>query len=380
VLAAPTLDRFFQQRSAARAALKPLAFILCLVPLAILIADGLHDQLGTNPIEEITHRTGDWTLRLLLVTLAVTPLRRSLGWNFLLRLRRLFGLFAFFYASLHFLTYVWLDQFFALGDIAKDVAKRPFITVGFTAFVMLIPLAATSTNRMMRRLGRRWQQLHRSIYLIATLGVVHYWWLVKADVRRPLLYGAVLAVLLLYRVVARARAAPAGRKAAGAEGAVAGVADNQAQARSGAHFSHPARYNALIPLRARPIGDHMATVEVTKDTFEDVVTKNDMVLVDFWAPWCAPCRSFAPVYEQLSEKYPGIVFAKVNTEEEQELAGAFQIRSIPTLMVFREKVILFSQPGALPATSLEQVITQAQGLDMEQVHREVAEQSAKPAE
>lgn len=121
----------------------------------------------------------------------------------------------------------------------------------------------------------------------------------------------------------------------------------------------------------------MATVELTKDNFEEVITGNDMIVVDFWAPWCAPCRSFAPTYEAASEKFPDVVFAKVNTEEEQELAGYFQIRSIPTLMIFREKVILFSQPGALPASALEQVITQARELDMAQVHKDIAEQQAQ---
>lgn len=202
-LALHSLDAFVLRHRGITAALKPTAFVLCLLPLALLIADGLAGRLGANPIETITHRTGDWTLRFLLITLAVTPLRRLLGLNSLLRLRRLLGLFAFFYASLHFLTYVWLDQFFAWADIVKDIRKRPFITIGFAAFVLLIPLAATSTNAMMRRLGRRWQQLHRLIYAIAVLGVVHYLWLVKADVRRPVLYGAVLALLLLYRVIPR---------------------------------------------------------------------------------------------------------------------------------------------------------------------------------
>jgi sulfoxide reductase heme-binding subunit YedZ len=185
--------------------LKTIVFALCLLPLAWLVWDGLHGNLGTNPIEEITHRTGDWTLRLLLITLTVTPARRLLGWNFLLRLRRMLGLFAFFYACLHFLTYVWFDQFFWWDEIAKDIVKRPFITVGFAAFVLLIPLAVTSTNAMMKRLGRRWQQLHRLVYVSATLGVLHYLWLVKADVQRPLIYGVLLAALLAYRAYAGRR-------------------------------------------------------------------------------------------------------------------------------------------------------------------------------
>lgn len=202
------LDTWIQTRPAVAGALKGLVFVLCLVPLALLVADAVAGRLGANPIEAISHRTGDWTLRLLLLTLAVTPMRRLLGWNFLARWRRLLGLYAFFYASLHFLSYVGLDQFFAWHEIARDIQKRPFITVGFVAFVLLIPLAVTSTNAMMRRLGRRWQQLHRLIYAIALLGVVHYWWLVKADVRAPLLYGAIVMVLLLYRLLtwtARAR-------------------------------------------------------------------------------------------------------------------------------------------------------------------------------
>lgn len=184
---------------------KAIVFALCLLPLAWLVWDGLHADLGTNPIEEVTHRTGDWTLRLLLITLTVTPARGLLNWNFLLRLRRLLGLFAFFYACLHFLTYVWLDQFFWWDEIVKDIVKRPFITVGFAAFVLLIPLAVTSTNAMMKRLGRRWQPLHRLVYVSATLGVLHYLWLVKADVQRPLTYGALLVILLAYRAYAGRR-------------------------------------------------------------------------------------------------------------------------------------------------------------------------------
>lgn len=179
---------------------KPLVFLLCLLPLALLLWDGFHDALGANPIETITHRTGDWALRLLLVTLAVSPARRLLSWGWALRLRRMLGLFAFFYASLHFLTWLVLDQFFDWEAILKDIAKRPYITVGFSAYVLLIPLAVTSTKGMMRRLGRRWVQLHRLVYLIAVLGVLHYLWLVKADYLQPVIYALVLAVLLGLRL------------------------------------------------------------------------------------------------------------------------------------------------------------------------------------
>ena len=181
-------------------AVKPIIFFLALIPLAILIYKIGHDDLGANPVERINRFTGDWVLRFLLLTLAVTPLRRLSGWNGLLRYRRMLGLFTFFYACLHFLSYAWLDQFFVLDDILRDVAKRPYITVGFASFLMLIPLAATSTHGMVRRLGaRRWQRLHRLVYFIGVGGVVHYLWLVKSDISEPLIYGAVLAVLLGYR-------------------------------------------------------------------------------------------------------------------------------------------------------------------------------------
>jgi methionine sulfoxide reductase heme-binding subunit len=175
-------------------------FAICLLPLARLFVLGFGDGLGANPIEFITHSTGTWTLVGLLVTLSVTPLRRLTGRADLIRYRRMLGLFAFFYAALHFMTYLWLDQFFDLAGIAKDIAKRPFVTVGFAAFVLLIPLAATSTRAMMRRLGRRWQQLHRLVYLIALLGVIHYLWLVKKDLTQPLIFGAVLILLLAIRL------------------------------------------------------------------------------------------------------------------------------------------------------------------------------------
>lgn len=193
--------------------LKAVLFVVCLLPLVRLVVLGFIDGLGANPIEFITRSTGTWTLIFLLVTLSITPLRRLFNQPGLIRLRRMFGLFAFFYASLHFITYIWLDQFFELPEIAKDIVKRPFITVGFLAFVLLIPLAATSNNAVIKRMGvRRWQRLHRLIYVIGILGVVHYWWLVKKDLTQPIIYASVLAMLLAYRVVAaRQRQAPAGR-------------------------------------------------------------------------------------------------------------------------------------------------------------------------
>lgn len=181
-------------------------FIAALVPLLRLIWLGFTNSLGANPIEFITHSTGTWTLVGLLTTLSITPLRKFSGWNWLIRLRRMLGLFAFFYACLHFVTYVWLDQFFDLNTIVKDVIKRPFITVGFLAFVLLIPLAVTSTNSMMKRLGgKNWQRLHRLIYAIAALGILHYWWLVKKDISQPLIYALVLVLLLGTRVLFKAR-------------------------------------------------------------------------------------------------------------------------------------------------------------------------------
>jgi len=181
---------------------KPFVFLACLLPLARLGWKAYMGRLGANPIEVITHSTGDWTLIFLVITLAVTPLRRLTGQPWLIRYRRMFGLFAFFYVTLHFLTYIWLDKFFNVHDMLADIAKRKFITVGFTGFVLLIPLALTSTSGWIRRLGgKRWQALHRLIYAAAICGVIHYLWLVKADIRKPLQYGMVLAVLLGYRVV-----------------------------------------------------------------------------------------------------------------------------------------------------------------------------------
>jgi sulfoxide reductase heme-binding subunit YedZ len=181
---------------------KLLIFLGALIPLARLAWKAFHDGLGANPIEVITHSTGDWTLILILLTLAITPLRRITRQYWLIGVRRMIGLFAFFYGGLHFVTYIWLDKSFALQAMFKDIAKRPFITVGFSAFVLLIPLALTSTAGWIRRLGgKNWQRLHRLIYLTGILGVIHYLWLVKADRHKPLEYGFVLSLLLLYRVV-----------------------------------------------------------------------------------------------------------------------------------------------------------------------------------
>ena len=184
---------------------KPFVFLAGLTPAVLLAWDAFHDALGANPISEITHVTGDWTLRLILITLAITPIRKLTGWNAIIRYRRMVGLFAFFYASLHFLTYVVLDQNLGWSYILADIAKRPYITVGFLGFVLLVPLALTSTTGWIRRLGKRWQQLHRLVYVTAIAGVVHYWWLVKSDIALPLTYGAILAVLFAIRVWYTAR-------------------------------------------------------------------------------------------------------------------------------------------------------------------------------
>jgi len=182
--------------------LKLALFPACLVPLANLSWKAANANLGANPIEAITHSTGDWTLIFLLATLAVTPVRKLTGQLWLIQLRRMFGLFAYFYACLHFLTYIWLDQNFNVHSMTKDVYKRPFITMGFTAFVLLLPLAVTSTRKMIQRLGgRRWQWLHRLIYLAATVAIVHFTWAMKKDHHRPIEYGIVLGLLLGYRIV-----------------------------------------------------------------------------------------------------------------------------------------------------------------------------------
>lgn len=181
--------------------LKPVIFLACLVPAAWLTWRGLHSDLGANPIEAITHATGDWTLRFLLITLSITPLRRLTRQYWLINFRRMLGLFAFFYGTLHLMTYVWLDKFFDVHEMIHDIAKRRFITAGMTGFALMIPLALTSTRWAIRKLGgRRWQALHRLIYFSALAGVIHYIWLVKADLRKPLEYAAILAGLLLARI------------------------------------------------------------------------------------------------------------------------------------------------------------------------------------
>lgn len=180
--------------------LKPIVFLAALVPLALLAWNALHNNLGANPIEEITHQTGYWTLRLLLVTLCITPLRRITGINWLIQYRRMIGLFAFFYGCLHLTTYLWLDQSFDFHAIIKDVYKRPFITAGFTGFVLMVPLALTSTQGWIRRLGKKWQLLHRLIYFSAAAGVFHFIWLVKKDLREPLIYATIFGALMLIRV------------------------------------------------------------------------------------------------------------------------------------------------------------------------------------
>lgn len=178
---------------------KPLLFVLALLPVALLAYGAWADTLGANPIETITRDTGEWTLRLLLITLSISTLRRIAGWSQLIKLRRMLGLFAFFYATLHLFTYLWLDQFFWWSEILADIIKRPFITVGMLAFVLLIPLAVTSTNGMMRRLKKNWLKLHKLIYPIAGLGVLHFFWLVKADYREPIIYLILLSLLLAER-------------------------------------------------------------------------------------------------------------------------------------------------------------------------------------
>jgi sulfoxide reductase heme-binding subunit YedZ len=186
--------------------IKAVVFLAALLPLGRLVLGLFLRALGTNPVEVIIQSLGTWTLVFLCATLAVTPLRKITGWHWLVMLRRMLGLYAFFYAVLHFTSYVWLDRDLDVEAILHDIPKRPFITIGFACFVLLIPLALTSTNAMVRRLGaKRWLALHRLVYVIAVGGVIHYWWLVKRDITQPALYAALLAVLLGFRFVAYLR-------------------------------------------------------------------------------------------------------------------------------------------------------------------------------
>ncbi len=190
-----------------RLILKPIVFVLCLLPAALVFLDAFEitGSLGANPVEAIMDRFGNWALRFILLTLAVTPVRQVTGWSWLQQFRRMFGLFTFFYALMHFLTWLILDQSLLLSAISEDLVERPFITLGFTAFVLLAAMAATSTNGMRRRLRHRWTQLHYGVYAVGLLGVWHYWWQVKQDIREPLIYATLLGVLLAYRVWQRFR-------------------------------------------------------------------------------------------------------------------------------------------------------------------------------
>jgi sulfoxide reductase heme-binding subunit YedZ len=179
---------------------KPILFVLCLLPLLSLIWRIFYGDLGANPVEVITHNTGDWTLRFLLITLSISPLRQWFGLSGLLRFRRMLGLYVFFYASCHFSIWFIFDHALDFGDMIEDIVERPYITVGFSALILLIPLAITSNNAMLRRLGKRWKKLHRLTYLIAGLGVLHYLWLVKADYREAGIYALIAAILLLQRL------------------------------------------------------------------------------------------------------------------------------------------------------------------------------------
>lgn len=194
---------------------KPIVFLLCLVPATLVVTDlfGVTGDLGANPVEEILDRFGNWGLRFVMIALAVTPLRRLTGWNWLQRFRRMLGLFAFFYVLMHFLTYFVLDQGMLLPAILEDIAERPFITLGFTALVLLTAMAVTSFTAIRRRMGRAWDKLHMSVYAVGVLGVWHYWWQVKADIREPLIYAVILSFLLGYRIWwARRRARPTPRR------------------------------------------------------------------------------------------------------------------------------------------------------------------------
>ncbi|OGU47092.1 MAG: hypothetical protein A3G43_05290 [Ignavibacteria bacterium RIFCSPLOWO2_12_FULL_56_21] len=195
--------------------LKPLAFFLAATPFLFLLYNYYTDNLSVNPLDDITDTTGTWTLRMIVITLTMTPLRKITGWSGFSRLRRMSGVYAFFYGTMHLMTYLYFDKFFEWGDIADDLTKRRFIIVGFTAWSLMLPLALTSTDRMTKWVGgKNWKRLHRLVYVTAICGVIHYLWLVKADLQRPLTYGAIVAVLLGYRIVVFVRGRYARREAA----------------------------------------------------------------------------------------------------------------------------------------------------------------------
>ena len=181
--------------------IKPVVFVAALSPLGVLVYNFMTNNLSANPLDDITDTTGTWTLRFLMITLAITPLTKVTGYGIISQLRRMLGLYAFFYSAMHFMTYLWFDKFFEWEEILVDVPKRPFITVGFTSLVLMIPLAVTSWDRMVKWMGgKRWKRLHRLIYVVATGGVIHYLWLVKADIQRPVIYAIILTLLLGYRL------------------------------------------------------------------------------------------------------------------------------------------------------------------------------------
>ena len=188
--------------------IKLVVFLVCLLPFLSLVLDAINNNLGTNPVEKLTHETGLWALRFLLITLCVTPVRRLTGANWLIKVRRMLGLYAFFYAVLHFIAYVWLDQSFDIKEILIDIPKRPFITIGFTSFVFLMLLAATSTNAMQRRLKKKWLMLHKLVYVIPVLVMLHFMWSLKADYSEPQMYALVFLLLMLLRVFSDRKKAP----------------------------------------------------------------------------------------------------------------------------------------------------------------------------
>lgn len=180
---------------------KPVFFLSCLLPFIFLLSGAVNDSLGVNPVETLTHETGEWALRFLLITLSITPLRRLTNMHWLIKLRRMSGLYAFFYAVLHLITYLWLDQFFDWKEIIIDIPKRPFITIGFLSFILLVPLALTSTRGMQRRLKKRWLSLHKLVYVIPMLVVIHFIWALKADYSEPMIYTFIFLVLMLSRAI-----------------------------------------------------------------------------------------------------------------------------------------------------------------------------------